>query len=84
MNETTHLIVSNQPSNFSPATLCTLLLQNYFIKISSVARNLEKGEGINRKNDQKSGVFSLLVVPLGKAPSGIPLSWYGRQMAGDS
>ena len=36
------------------------------------------------RDSVKNKAVSLLVVPLGKALSGIPPSWYGRQMAGNS
>ena len=36
------------------------------------------------KNSVENKPASLLVVPLGKALSGIPPSWCGRQMAGNS
>ena len=35
----------------------------------------------HQRNSVESKSASLLDVPLGKALSGIPLSWYGRQMA---
>ena len=36
------------------------------------------------KNNVENKPASLLVVPLGKVLSEIPLSWCGRQMAGNS
>ena len=36
------------------------------------------------RNSVENKPASLLVVPLGKALSGIPPSWCGRQMAGNS
>ena len=38
----------------------------------------------HERDSVKNKPASLLVVPLGKALSGIPPSWCGRQMAGNS